>query len=71
MDLDHGTLGIEPEDLPRIHEPFFTTKEGGSGLGLSICNSIVSDMRGRIEVTSERGEGTRGRGTVPAAASPG
>ncbi len=53
--------GIEPELLPKLFEPFFTTKQvgTGSGLGLSICDNIVSAMGGDIQVQSTRGVGTR------------
>ena len=54
-------IGIEEEHLPRIFDPFFTTKlgQGGSGLGLSIVQNIVTGMLGgRIEVRSPVGVGT-------------
>jgi signal transduction histidine kinase len=54
---DNG-VGIAPEHLPRVQEPFFTTKPNGSGLGLAICRSIVWDMRGRINIESTVGRGT-------------
>lgn len=57
--------GIAPENLPRIFDPFFSTKQGpdesgqgGSGLGLSLCKEIVSRHRGRIRVESLVGQGT-------------
>ena len=50
--------GIRPEDLPRILEPFFTTKPQGTGLGLSICRSILWQTDGEIRVESEVGRGT-------------
>jgi PAS domain S-box-containing protein len=53
-------VGIEPENLSRVMEPFFTTKadKGGTGLGLSICNMLVADQGGQIEVESQLGRGT-------------
>ncbi len=52
--------GIPPKDLDQLFEPFFTTKPVGvgSGLGLSICKSIVSGYDGEIAVKSKVGEGT-------------
>ncbi len=51
-------VGIPPENLEKIGRPFFTTKPGGSGLGLSTCFRIMNSHRGRIEVQSEWGQGT-------------
>jgi signal transduction histidine kinase/putative methionine-R-sulfoxide reductase with GAF domain len=51
--------GIEPEDLPHIFEPFFSTKDTGTGLGLWISHSIVSAHGGQLVVDSEPGSGTR------------
>ena len=57
---DNGT-GVNRADLPRLLEPFFTTKDVGEGmgLGLSICHTIVKNHGGEIEVTSEEGEWTQ------------
>jgi signal transduction histidine kinase len=49
--------GIRPEYLEDIFTPFFTTKEKGSGLGLSISNQIVQDHRGYIDVESQVNKG--------------
>ena len=49
--------GIPPELREQIFNPFFTTKETGVGLGLSIVSKIIDDHRGWIRVTSEPGKG--------------
>lgn len=51
-------VGIRQEDLGSIFNPFFTTKEDGSGLGLSITHQIVQEHGGHITVESELGRGT-------------
>jgi signal transduction histidine kinase len=51
-------IGIPQENLEHIFDPFFTNKEGGSGLGLSISNQIIEEHRGRILVKSKIKEGT-------------
>lgn len=58
--------GISREHLPRVQEPFYTTKAEGNGLGLAICRSIVSQMRGNLRIESTPGEGTRVCATFPA-----
>jgi two-component system, sporulation sensor kinase E len=50
--------GIRPEYLEEIFTPFFTTKEKGSGLGLSISNQIIQDHKGYIDVESQVNKGT-------------
>lgn len=64
IDTGHG---IPPSDLPKIFEPFYTTKPQGrgTGLGLSICYGIVEQHRGRIEVDSEPGLGSTFRVFLP------
>jgi two-component system sensor histidine kinase PilS (NtrC family) len=51
-------VGIGKEDLDRIFEPFFSTKPGGTGLGLATVARVVEDHQGHIETVSERGRGT-------------
>jgi PAS domain S-box-containing protein len=52
-------FGISPDDLPKIFQPFFTAKKKrGLGLGLPICNRIIKNHNGRIEVKSRVGQGT-------------
>ncbi len=66
---DNGQ-GINPEHLPRIFDPYFTTKQQGSGLGLATVYSIVNKHLGRIEVHSKLGEGTTFDVWLPAAHRP-
>jgi signal transduction histidine kinase len=54
---DQG-VGIEPQDLEKVFQPYFTTKEAGIGLGLAITERIIKEHGGRLEVQSLRGEGT-------------
>jgi signal transduction histidine kinase len=65
---DNGT-GVKPEDLPRLCEPFFTTKQvgQGTGLGLSICHTIVKNHGGNLEITSQHGEWTQVKFDLPVA----
>ncbi len=65
---DHGA-GIPPEHRARIFEPFFSTKKGGSGLGLAVVHRIVEDHHGRIEVRSPTGGGTLMLVRLPLAAA--
>ena len=50
--------GIKEEDMDKIFEPFYTTKDKGTGLGLAICSRIIENHKGYIEVKSTYGLGT-------------
>jgi two-component system sensor histidine kinase PilS (NtrC family) len=55
---DNG-LGIQQENISKIFYPFFTTKDRGSGLGLSIVHRVIETHQGRVHVESRPGQGTR------------
>lgn len=50
--------GIPQKDINHVFDPFFTRKEAGTGLGLSLCHKIVTAHGGEIEVASKEGKGT-------------
>jgi signal transduction histidine kinase len=58
LSIRDSGVGIPPEDLPNIFDPFFTSKTQGSGLGLTTVHRIISDHSGEIKVSSAPGEGT-------------
>lgn len=62
--------GIAAADLPRVAQPFFTTKQGGTGLGLAIAQRIVERHGGTLVVESDLGRGTTARVTLPEASIP-
>lgn len=57
---DRGA-GIAADDLPRIFEPYFTTRRGGSGLGLAIAGNVIQGLGGTIAVASQPGAGAEFR----------
>ena len=67
MDITIGDTGagIAPDDLPRIFDPFFSTKKQGNGLGLAIAHAIIERHRGEISVESEPGRGATFRVRLP------
>jgi two-component system, NtrC family, sensor kinase len=62
---DDGS-GIPADVLPRLFDPFFSTKEGGSGLGLALTQQIVKDHGGDLVVESTLGKGTTFTLSIPA-----
>lgn len=68
---DEG-VGIRPDDLPRVTEPFYSTKreQGGTGLGLSISLSIAREHGGQLLIESTPGQGTSAIVALPAAQAP-
>jgi PAS domain S-box-containing protein len=66
---DNG-VGMDPQTLARASEPFFTTKPGGTGLGLAVVHGVVHQHRGLLDVESSPGEGTRVSIFFPLSTSP-
>ncbi len=66
---DYG-IGISKKFLPKVFDPYFTTKQKGNGLGLSTAYSIVKRHEGHIEVSSEPGMGTTFTMLLPTGISP-
>ncbi len=74
--IDHG-VGIAPENLRRIFEPFFSTKTGpdasgtgGTGLGLAVCRDIVEAHHGRLRAESRLGHGSTFTLVLPTCPAP-
>jgi signal transduction histidine kinase len=59
-------VGLRPESLPRLFEPFYTTKPDGMGMGLSICRSIIEAHGGRLWATNCEPRGAVFQFTIPA-----
>ena len=62
--IDQGE-GIPEDKLKRIGEPFYTTKEKGTGLGLMVCRKIIEDHQGSLNISSKLNEGTTVEVTLP------
>jgi two-component system sensor histidine kinase HydH len=58
IDLTDTGVGMTPEELAKLFEPFYTTKPKGTGLGLTVVSRVLEQNGGRIDVTSTEGEGT-------------
>lgn len=70
VSIKDSGIGIPKEILPRIFDPFYTTKTKGHGLGLATCYSIINRHGGAIEVESEPGKGSVFHVYLPASAGP-
>lgn len=62
--IDTG-MGIPPELIRRLGEPFYTTKENGTGLGLMLSHKIIEAHHGTLAITSQPGQGTTVTVTLP------
>ena len=69
IEVTDSGRGIAPEDISKVFEPYYSTKETGTGLGLAIVKKAVEDHDGTISVKSKVGEGTTFTITLPTAPS--
>jgi signal transduction histidine kinase len=67
MSVSDTGLGISPEHLPHIFEPFWTSKTTGTGLGLALCRKVAEEHGGSLTVESAAGRGTEFVVSIPVA----
>jgi len=67
IEISDTGCGIPPEDIAKVFEPFFSTKNKGTGLGLAVSYGIVQKHQGDIQVSSQPGQGTRFTVEIPIA----
>ena len=67
LDVADSGPGIAPDALPHLFEPFFTTRDGGLGLGLSLCDSLATGMGGALSVAPAQPRGAVFTLSLPAA----
>jgi signal transduction histidine kinase len=65
LDVADTGVGIPPSQIPHLFEAFYTTKKGGTGLGLAMTRRIIEEHGGHISVWSEPGHGTNFRVELP------
>ena len=58
VEITDSGRGIAVQDIPKVFEPYFSTKETGTGLGLAIVKKAIDDHGGSISVSSKEGSGT-------------
>jgi signal transduction histidine kinase len=58
IEISDNGVGIEPEQISKIFEPNFTTKSGGTGLGLAMVKRIVQHTQGKVKVESDAKSGS-------------
>jgi len=71
VSVEDAGRGIPEDQVPKVFDPFFSTKDGGTGLGLALTHQIIQEHGGEIEVESVVGEGSTFRVLLPFAAERG
>jgi signal transduction histidine kinase len=66
--MDRGE-GMTPDVLERIRKPYFTTKEGGTGLGIAVARGLIEQHGGNLRIESAVGRGTTATVSLPACAA--
>jgi signal transduction histidine kinase len=67
LEVEDTGAGIAPAVQEKVFSPFYTTKHGGAGLGLAMTKKVIEEMRGKVELDSAPGRGTRISLLVPVA----
>lgn len=70
LTFEDSGVGVDPEALSRITDPFYTTKAHGTGLGLTVSDRIVQDHGGTLRFASQPGRGTTVHVSLPVAGPP-
>ena len=66
IDITDNGVGMDKAEIERLGNPFYSTKEKGTGLGLMVSYRIIEKMEGKIQVSSRKGEGTKFSIILPA-----
>jgi signal transduction histidine kinase len=69
LSVQDAGIGLEPPDGERLFEPFYTTKSGGMGIGLSVSRSIIESHHGRLWAQPNSGAGATFVFSIPARAN--
>ena len=67
--MQDSGIGFDPRDVERLFDAFYTTKQDGMGIGLSLCRSIVEGHQGRLWATPNEGHGATFSFSIPASVS--
>lgn len=65
LEVNDSGVGLDPASLSQIFTPYYTTKEGGTGLGLALVRKTAADLGGEVNVQSQKGRGTTFRVSIP------